>query len=205
MWDLRTDNNNPLDLDGATATSTNLSIQHVDVDAEGTKLAAITNRGDLYVWNLVGADFAAATSNADACYRTSRVVFKQKSPAHRHYGLKCRFSPDSTLLATTSADETIRLWQTADLVEHRTLVPIAGERQKWVWDCAFSVDSQHVISCSSDALMRLWNVDAGHCVRQYVGHQRPITAMAFRDYPPIAPITANVAPASAPVVVEYRQ
>ena len=34
--------------------------------------------------------------------------------AHKRYALKCAFSPDSTMLATTSADHTTRLWRTTD-------------------------------------------------------------------------------------------
>ena len=35
--------------------------------------------------------------------------------AHKRYALKCAFSPDSTMVATTSADQTTRLWRTSDL------------------------------------------------------------------------------------------
>ena len=41
---------------------------------------------------------------------------KSKSfTAHKRYALKCAFSPDSTMLATTSADQTTRLWRTSDM------------------------------------------------------------------------------------------
>lgn len=41
---------------------------------------------------------------------------KLKLKAHKRYALKCKFSPDSTLLATTSADQTAKIWRTADLL-----------------------------------------------------------------------------------------
>jgi G protein beta subunit-like protein len=95
---------------------------------------------------------------------------KLKLKAHKRYALKCKFSPDCTLLATTSADQTAKIWRTADLLplserlENETnggsvlnsnwplaenLSPLAlltTMNQKWVWDVAFSNDSQYVIT-----------------------------------------------------------
>uniref|UniRef100_A0A914XDE2 Target of rapamycin complex subunit lst8 n=1 Tax=Plectus sambesii TaxID=2011161 RepID=A0A914XDE2_9BILA len=149
--------------------------------------AAITNRGNLYVWNLVGA--VAPTQDTESFYRSSRVVPKKKLLAHERYGLKCRFSPDSTLLATTSADETARLWRTADFSEQTVLAARNSERHKWIWDCAFTNDSRNLFTCSSDNMMRLWNLESNQMVRQFVGHQRAITAMTFRDGATSAPVS----------------
>lgn len=99
---------------------------------------------------------------------------------HERYGLKCKFSPDSTLLATTSADQTARIWRTADFSDSATL-KVNGQR--WVWDCAFTLDSQYLFTCSSDNMMRLWRVDGGTPIREYSGHQKAITALAFADSP----------------------
>ena len=52
---------------------------------------------------------------------------------------------------------------------------------KWVWDCAFTNDSQNIFVCSSDGMMRLFSVNDNEILRQYSGHQKAITAMAFRD------------------------
>lgn len=49
-----------------------------------------------------------------------------------------------SLLATTSADGTCKIWSTADFTERNTLRK--GTNKKWVWDCAFSSDSQYVIT-----------------------------------------------------------
>ena len=83
------------------------------------------------------------------------------------YSLCCQFSPDSSLLVTTSADHTAKLWRTSDftLVAVRSLlsdqwnIHIAQQfnacidwciifqeltcpDQRWVWDAAFTADSQ---------------------------------------------------------------
>ena len=49
-----------------------------------------------------------------------------------------------SLLATTSADGSCKIWSTADFTERNTLRK--GTNKKWVWDCAFSSDSQYVIT-----------------------------------------------------------
>ena len=46
-------------------------------------------------------------------------------------------------LATTSADQTAKLWRTSDFTLHSTL---QTENQRWVWDIAFSADSQYAIT-----------------------------------------------------------
>jgi len=50
------------------------------------------------------------------------------------------------LLATTSADATIRIWKTIDFSMMAELSLGAENTQRWVWDCAFSDDSQYIIS-----------------------------------------------------------
>ncbi|KAH9511567.1 Target of rapamycin complex subunit lst8 [Dermatophagoides farinae] len=53
--------------------------------------------------------------------------------------------------------------------------------QKWVWDLAFSADSQYVFTASSDHYVRLWSVYSGQMTREYSGHQKAVTALAFSD------------------------
>lgn len=47
------------------------------------------------------------------------------------------------LLATTSADQTAKIWRTADLT---LMTELKETAQRWVWDCAFSGDSQYIIT-----------------------------------------------------------
>lgn len=101
------------------------------------------------------------------------------------------------MLITTSADQTARIWDTRD---YTLLQELTQDNQRWVWDAAWSLDSQYVftgkqtilldilrwfINCfllaSSDNLAKLWNVESGKLERTYVGHQKAVTALAFRD------------------------
>ena len=60
--------------------------------------------------------YSATTSAEDW---TLNQMFKpetktNKINAHKKYGLKCKFSPDSKFLVTTSADHTAKLWDTSN-------------------------------------------------------------------------------------------
>jgi G protein beta subunit-like protein len=82
--------------------------------------------------------------------------------AHKRYALKCLFSPDMTyvdlilpgnnrsffssnsLLATTSADGTAKIWRTSDFACQYELKH--DRLQNWVWDCAFTSDSLFLVT-----------------------------------------------------------
>lgn len=47
------------------------------------------------------------------------------------------------LLVTTAADQTARIWSTADF---SLLQELKHDDQRWVWDAAFSADSQYIFT-----------------------------------------------------------
>uniref|UniRef100_T1JHF2 Target of rapamycin complex subunit lst8 n=1 Tax=Strigamia maritima TaxID=126957 RepID=T1JHF2_STRMM len=164
IWDLKTDKTEQITLDIDT------SIQSVDVDNERNYLAAVNNKGTCYVWGLRGgiADIDDST----------RVNPPRKIQAHKRYALTCKFSPDSTLLVTTSADQTAKIWKTVDF---SLATELEAPNQRWVWDVAFSADSQYVVTATSDNFARLWSVETGEVKREYSGHQKALTCLAFHD------------------------
>gem|GEM_PF-2300322 len=68
-----------------------------------------------------------------------------------------KFSPDGSMVASSSSDRTIKLWnvETGDLI--RTLT---GHKQ-YVACISFSPDGQTLASCSSDSTIKFWNVNTG--------------------------------------------
>ncbi|KAL5018363.1 hypothetical protein ScPMuIL_004085 [Solemya velum] len=162
VWDLKSDKSQRLEPEPDS------SIQSISIDPTGTIMAAVTNKGKCHIWKLRGG------LNGDA----SQAVPRETFAAHQKYALKCLFSPDSTLLATTSADMSVKIWRTADL---SLMSELKENTQRWVWDCAFSGDSQYLITASSDNMARLWNVDKGEVKKEYTGHQKAVVCLAFRD------------------------
>lgn len=161
IWDLKSDHTEQL------IPEPDASIMSVHIDPEGVYMAAVNNKGVCYIWTLPGGVDESA-----------HLTPKKKLIAHKHYALKCKFSPDSTLLATTSADKTAKLWRTVDF---SLATELKDNNQRWVWDIAFSADSQYIVTASSDHAARLWSVENGDIKREYNGHQKPVVCLAFRD------------------------
>ena len=55
------------------------------------------------------------------------------------------------------------------------------KNQRWVWDVAFSADSQYVLTASSDGIARLWHLPSNEVRKEFQGHTKALTSLAFRD------------------------
>lgn len=141
-------------------------VRSVSVAADGSLLVAANNKGNVYVWRM--------ENGKDT--QDLRPLTKIEA-AHSTYILKCLISPDVRLLATASADHTIKIWNTRDFSLERTLTG----HTRWVWDIAFSADSAYLVSASSDHVARLWDLSSGDTIRQYTGHQKAIVCIALND------------------------
>ena len=98
--------------------------------------------------------------------------------AHSTYITKCLVSPDCRRLATTSADNSVKIWDMAsNFKEEKTLLG----HQRWVWDAVFSADSAYLVTASSDQTARLWDVAQGETIRHYTGHHKAVICVALHD------------------------
>ena len=85
------------------------------------------------------------------------------------------FSPDGTMLASGSVDNTIRLWDMATRTcrrhPHRDSGPVFG--------VAFSPDGTMLASGGADNKVRLWDAATRACAATFSGHSEPVTSVAF--------------------------
>jgi WD40 repeat protein len=128
-------------------------------DATGQRLAVCGSLGIVKLWSLT-----ATRPRAERVFR-----------GHTQSVWCVVFSPDGKQLATGSADETVRLWDTESGQEVFTWPGHAGH----VAGVSFSPDGRSVASCSNDGLIKLWDPQTGQEVLTLTGHERPVTAVAF--------------------------
>ena len=88
---------------------------------------------------------------------------------------KIVFSPDGAMLASTSEDRTIRLWNIATRTHKHTLT---GHNSR-IYSVAFSPDGLTLASGSENGRIRFWNVTTGQYRVTLEGHSRSVGSVAF--------------------------
>ncbi|OAG07547.1 vegetative incompatibility protein HET-E-1 [Paraphaeosphaeria sporulosa] len=97
------------------------------------------------------------------------------------------FSHETTILASASADSTVRIWDTSS----GTCLQTLDGHSDWVNSVAFSHDSARVASASADSTVRIWDASSGACLQTLDGHSDWVNSVAFSHD------SARVASASA--------
>jgi WD40 repeat protein len=114
----------------------------------GPVTALAASRDDRWLASGAGrADHAVRLWNAPQ--GQSVAVFE----GHTAWISAVAFSPDASLLASASGDQTIRLW---DLKERKPTLVLRGHRQE-VLALTFTPDGKTMISGSMDGTVRLWS------------------------------------------------
>jgi WD40 repeat protein len=76
---------------------------------------------------------------------------------HSGYVHKLAFGPGGRILASASADHTVRLWNTEDPRRARLLAVVSGH-SSYVFGVAFSPDGRILATAGADGTVRLWNI-----------------------------------------------
>jgi WD40 repeat protein len=109
-------------------------------------------------------------NNWNLLWTTTNVVYAQTSNV-----TAVAFSPDGTLLATASLDQTVKTWSTGDGSLQQTFTG----HTDGVNSLAFSPDGQKIVSGCVDGTVKVWNVSGGSCLTTIAAHALPVTATVF--------------------------
>ncbi|OUL34278.1 hypothetical protein BV372_14260 [Nostoc sp. T09] len=96
-----------------------------------------------------------------------------KGHANSVYGVS--FSPDGKILATASADNTLKLWDTSTGKEIKTLIGHTNS----VNDISFSPNGKMLASASDDNTLKLWDTSTGKEIKTLIGHTNSVKGVSF--------------------------
>jgi WD40 repeat protein/uncharacterized caspase-like protein len=114
---------------------------------------------------------------AGATIRRLNLTLAGKTAA----GMGFSVSPDRTLLASSSPDFTIQLWDLRQLKPGMKLSPLRSLKghTNHISSLEFSPDGQRLVSASNDNTIKVWQVQNGTLMSTLTGHRDQITAVAF--------------------------
>ncbi len=108
------------------------------------------------------------------CARPSSAPWNLRG--HRGPVTGMAISPDGELIATSSLDRTVRLWDPRSGQQLRCLM---GGHRDWVRAVAFSPDGKLLASTGDDGAIRLWDPISGERKYRLAGHEGWVRGLAW--------------------------
>jgi WD40 repeat protein len=94
---------------------------------------------------------------------------------HTGWVYELAVSPDGETIATSSADQTVKLWNANTGTLIRTLQGHSGT----VWTLDISPNGETIATGSADQTVKLWNLQTGNLIRTLEGHQDWVFSVRF--------------------------
>ncbi|MEO0767961.1 MAG: NB-ARC domain-containing protein [Cyanobacteria bacterium J06649_4] len=160
------------DMDQQTSNTSKLlsrvqsPIWSVAFSPSGQHLASGHEAGDVYLWQLNKQQSDKGASHHRFSGHAKSVWSVAFSPSN---------DPSNQLLASGSADQTIKLWDISNKTCKKTLTG----HQHWVSSVAFHPKKNLLASGSYDRTIKLWDLDTYDCISTWKGHGSGLWCIAF--------------------------
>lgn len=185
------------DLSHSTFTEVLGNIWTVACSLDGQHLAAGDTINTIHVWQI--AEVQAARNRADAAIDERPTlpvgIAPQKRLAcvgHTNWVTCLGFSSNSQMLASGSADTTLKLWDVATGQCLHTL----SEHRDWVLSVAFDSNDTLLATSSADRTIKLWDTATGNCLQTLQGHTNWVRGVLF-----LPKHLCGADPAGAPLLI----
>ncbi len=97
---------------------------------------------------------------------------------HTNYVWSASYSPDGTKIVSTSADNTIKIW---DANTGSCLQTLIGHTD-YVYSASFSPDGRKIVSASKDNSRKIWDANTGTCLQTLTGHTLPVLSASYSPH-----------------------
>ena len=150
VWQLRQAANNKIEAQTSLSNAKYALNQRLDAIVEGTKGLQELNK--LQKWRLAkeSTQTQVAATLPDLVYG---VRESNRFDGHENKIESVAYSPDGKLIATVSADRSVKLW-----LPSGKLVGTLQEHSHWVNGVAFSPEREQLVTVSSDNTVKLWQL-----------------------------------------------
>lgn len=150
----------------------------LDFSSDGSMMASGSYiSGNVSLWDVSASalERMAAADTREEAEAASDAALLTTLTGHQGGVMQVAFSPNGSILASTSTDATVRVWRVSD----GTLLHTLEGHEDRVGSVAFNPDGTLLASGSKDRTVKLWRVSNGRLLRTLKGHQDFVGGVAF--------------------------